>query len=146
MRGERGSVSVLAIGLFTIVVAMLFVAAAATSIYLQHRHLLALADDTANALARSFDEPAYYLEGRVDVIDEERARRRADELVSSWPARVGGYVSHTRLEEIRVEAPSRVVVRLSGVAVVRWWPAFLDPLAPRVRLDVTSHAELAVLR
>ena len=89
-REEDGQTLLLGIGLICIVLAMLFVAASATAVYLDLKTLTSLADSAAAAGADSMDEHPYYGGGATDTVpgalSDAEVRSKAAEDLSAQPA------------------------------------------------------------
>ena len=89
-REEDGQTLLLGVGLICIVLAMLFVAASATAVYLDLKTLTSLADSAAAAGADSMDEHPYYGGGATDTVpgalSDAEVRSKAAEDLSAQPA------------------------------------------------------------
>ena len=89
-REEDGQTLLLGVGLICIVLAMLFVAASATAVYLDLKTLTSLAASAAAAGADSMDEHPYYGGGATDTVpgalSDAEVRSKAAEDLSAQPA------------------------------------------------------------
>ena len=89
-REEDGQTLLLGVGLICIVLAMLFIAASATAVYLDLKTLTSLADSAAAAGADSVDEHPYYGGGATDTapgaLSDAEVRSKAAEDLSAQPA------------------------------------------------------------
>lgn len=89
-REENGQTLLLGVGLICVVLALLFVAASATAIYLDLKTLTSLADSAAAAGADSMDEHPYYGGGATDTapgaLTDMGVRSKAAEDLSAQPA------------------------------------------------------------
>jgi hypothetical protein len=141
--GERGSTLVLTIGFATFALVVTLVVAAATSLYIERKRLLALADSAALVGAEAFDL------GDVRVSDEgtgvtvQLESGSVAAAVASHVDRVG----RTRLDDLRVDAASTPDGQSAEVTLSSSWrPPVLTLFLPEgVRLEATSSAR-SVLR
>ena len=89
-REENGQTLLLGVGLICVVLALLFVAASATAVYLDLKTLTSLADSAAAAGADSMDEHPYYGGGATDTapgaLTDMGVRSKAAEDLSAQPA------------------------------------------------------------
>jgi len=89
-REEDGQTLLLGVGLICVVLALLFVAASATAVYLDLKTLTSLADSAAAAGADSMDEHPYYAGSATDTapgsLTDAGVRSKAVEDLSSQPA------------------------------------------------------------
>ena len=89
-REEDGQTLLLGVGLICVVLALLFVAASATAVYLDLKTLTSLADSAAAAGADSMDAHPYYEGGATDTVPgaltDMGVRGKAAEDLSAQPA------------------------------------------------------------
>lgn len=89
-REEDGQTLLLGVGLICVVLALLFVAASATAVYLDLKTLTSLADSAAAAGADSMDAHPYYGGGATDTVPgaltDMGVRGKAAEDLSAQPA------------------------------------------------------------
>ena len=89
-REEDGQTLLLGVGLICVVLALLFVAASATAVYLDLKTLTSLADSAAAAGADSMDAHPYYGGGATDTVPGALTgmgvRGKAAEDLSAQPA------------------------------------------------------------
>ena len=89
-REENGQTLLLGVGLICVVLALLFVAASATAVYLDLKTLTSLADSAAAAGADSMDARPYYAGSATDTapgsLTDAGVRSKAVEDLSSQPA------------------------------------------------------------
>jgi uncharacterized membrane protein len=133
---ERGSVSILALGLLAVCLLTLGVVVDLGALQLQHRRALATADAAARAAAQGLDLDAYYhgTGGRVLPLDAGAARMRA----RAYLARTG---NAWRLE--RLSLPGRSVqVQVSQEVRLPFSAVVLDD---SVTVRATGTAELREL-
>ncbi|MDU0969149.1 MAG: hypothetical protein E7A62_04280 [Actinomycetaceae bacterium] len=147
-RGEDGSVTPLIAMVAAVVVACVWVGACATSVYIQHRHVVALADSLADTIAYTFDQPRYYADGTEErqILTDASVERRAREVVAAVPAGVLAEVSHTRVTDARATSPHSVRVRVEAVARLPFVPSFLDRWRAGIPVAGVGDAEVAVTR
>ena len=132
--GDRGSVTLLALGMVAVVALALVVAVDATAAFIQRRSLVAVADASALAGAQAIDLPAYYREGAAAA-----TRLEADGVlprVRAHLARLRG-IDGLRLDEASSDGQV-VLVRLSAPVSL---PFTGEWLAGRMRVE--SRARLA---
>jgi hypothetical protein len=140
---ERGSTLVLTLGFATFALAVTLVVAAATSLYIERKRLLALADSAALVGAEAFDLGGVRLtEDGTGVVVELESEDVA-EAVAGHVDRVG----RTRLEDLRIEAATSPDGQSAEVSLSSSWrPPVLTLFLPEgVRLEATSSAR-SVLR
>ena len=118
-REENGQTLLLGVGLICVVLALLFVAASATAIYLDLKTLTSLADSAAAAGADSMDEHPYYAGSATDTapgsLTDAGVGRKAAEDLSAQPAAdrlegvtiVSARAADSRTAEVRLQARSR---------------------------------------
>ena len=118
-REEDGQTLLLGVGLICIVLAMLFVAASATAVYLDLKTLTSLADSAAAAGADSMDEHPYYGGGATDTVpgalSDAEVRSKAAEDLSAQPAAatlegvmiVSARAADSRTDVVTLQARSR---------------------------------------
>lgn len=142
---QRGSVSVLIVGLAALIVAMIAVGIAATAVYLQHRHVVALADSLADAIAAGYDRPGYFDHGAGEdlVLTESSVRARCDRVLRDLPRGVLARVDDTRVSEVTVVGRTRVRVRVSARARLPVVPDFLSAWDVGVPLVASAHAQIS---
>jgi len=136
---DRGSISVLVLGLVAVVAVSLAVLVDATSAFVQRRSLVAVADAAALAGAQSIDLAAYYRDGASSItgLDEPGVLPR----VRAHLARVRT-VAGAGLEGLTLDGASTdgrtVVVELSAPLTLPFTGRWLAD-----RLHVESRAQLA---
>ncbi len=126
----------LIIGLFTIAVGFVVVAAAATSLHLEHLRLLTVADEAALAAAESFRvaDVAVHGDAVVPSLTSAAVRAAVDEAVAGHGR--GDLDALTVVEAATADGRS-ATVRLRAV----WHPPILGPLLPAgLPVTVTSTA------
>ncbi|MBD3690166.1 hypothetical protein H8R18_03425 [Nanchangia anserum] len=145
---EDGSVSLLLITLIALVVAVVWVGAAATSVYLQHRHIVSLADSVADGVAAGYDRPAYYATGAGDTLalTDASVRRRAADVVAQLPDSVLAHVPDTHIVDVGLDGASRVRVRVTARAHILFVPEFLSEHRVGIPIEASSTAEIGVAR
>jgi hypothetical protein len=132
---EEGAVVPLVVGLFTIAVAFIAVAAAATSLHLDRLRLLTIADGAALAGAESFRVADVAVRGDevVPTLSTERVRET-----------VGAYVAEADPGDLEGLVVTRAGADGGGASVVltaMWRPPLLSALLPDgVPITVTSTA------
>ena len=122
-REEDGQTLLLGVGLICVVLALLFVAASATAVYLDLKTLTSLADSAAAAGADSMDAHPYYGGGATDTVPgaltDMGVRGKAAEDLSAQPAAA-------RLEEITMISAGAADSRTAVVTLqARSRPPFL---------------------
>ena len=118
-RDEDGQTLLLGVGLICVVLALLFVAASATAVYLDLKTLTSLADSAAAAGADSVEAHPYYGGGVTDdapgSLTDAGVGRKAAEDLSAQPAAdrlegvtiVSARAADSRTAEVRLQARSR---------------------------------------
>ena len=140
---DRGSTLVLTIGFATLALVVTLVVAAATSLYIERKRLLSLADSASLVGAEAFDL------ADVDLADGAtgvRVRLRGEKVraaVLGHVARVGA----TQLDDLRIEEATSPDGRSAVVTLSSdWRPPVLTLFVPSgLRIDATSSAR-SVLR
>lgn len=132
LRGERGSITPLAIIYVAIALLVALVVAAAGHLYLERKQLLEVADAAALSAAQSFDLDAVQLEAdgvRVEL-DPEQVRARAADYVDRFGP------DGARVTQVTVSGDT-VVVTVTGT-----WDAPLvnDVVPTSVDITVTASA------
>ncbi|RWZ61079.1 hypothetical protein ELQ92_08505 [Labedella populi] len=139
---ERGSTLVLTIGFAAFAIVVTLVVAAATSLYIERKRLLGLADSAALVGAEAFDLAAVEPDpdGGVSVRLDAGA---VEEAVDGFVADVGT----SRFDRLRIESATTLDGRSATVTLSSAWsPPVLTLLLPEgIRLDATSTAR-AVLQ
>lgn len=133
---DEGSSLILVVFAAAITIAVVFAALSATSLYLERKRLLSLADGAALAGAESYDlSDVSVRQGIATVtLDSSQVRRAVQTFVASGASADLGTV---RIDEARTRDGRSATVTLSTV----WHPpvvSFLMP--PGMRIDVTSTA------
>ncbi|RWZ49721.1 hypothetical protein ELQ90_13355 [Labedella phragmitis] len=141
--GERGSTLVLTLGFATFALVVTLVVAAATSLYIERKRLLALADSAALVGAEAFDLGDVRVAEDGTGVTVELESQSVARAVTVHVDRVG----RTRLEDIRVEAATSPDGQSAEVSLSSSWrPPVLTLFLPDgVRLEATSSAR-SVLR
>lgn len=143
--GEQGSITLLSIGFGVLALVLVLVVAAASSVYLERKQLLALADSVAADAADAIDLDRYYAPDHDDdglpVSDASVRAAVADHLVASP---VAGSFEDLRVAEPTGSADGRTAqVTLSArarPAVVPWVLApWSDGFA--ISVSVTARAD-----
>lgn len=102
--GERGSVTVMAIGFLVVIGLLLAVVVNASSAYLQRQELANLTDGAALAAADGLDETAFYADRRIELDPAESRDLVAGYLagrdVAGVDVAVEGDVVSVRLERV----------------------------------------------
>lgn len=129
---DRGSVSVITIGILAIVLGVVLTVAAATQLQLQRARLMHAADETALAAADALDLGAYYGE-RVGRLSPDRLEREARTQLAASSTRQG--LKDARL--VRAWSPDGVMVEVTVTlsAPVLFGVAWLPG-----RVDLTAEA------
>lgn len=136
---ERGSTLPLVVIYSMIALALLLVVTAASSLYLERKRLLTLADGAALVGAESFDLAA------VTVTDDSVRPRLTDQRVRSA---VEEYLRHlpSRFDSLRLEEAAAPDSRtaLVGLSAV-WRPPVISAFVPEgIRIEVTAEARLVL--
>ncbi|WP_082716741.1 pilus assembly protein TadG-related protein [Microterricola viridarii] len=136
LRGEDGSSLILTIfyGAFALVLILLVVAA--TSLSLERKRLLSVADGAALAGAEAFELSAVHLTpgGLTVAVSDVDVRAAALEHLAAVP--------HGSLEDLRVEHAGSPDGASALVTLSAWWrPPVLTVFVPEgIRLEVSSTA------
>jgi uncharacterized membrane protein len=142
-RGERGSTLVLTIGFAAFALVVTLVVAAATSLYIERKRLLSLADSAALVGAEAFDLADVRVSDDASGVTVQLAPDAVASAVTGHLDRVGP----TQFEDLRVEQATTLDGRSAVVSLSSAWkPPVLTLLLPDgVRLEATSSAR-SVLR
>jgi hypothetical protein len=137
LRSEDGSTIILTIGFAAVALALVFVGVAATSLYVEHKRLLALADSLAATAAESFsiDEVVLLADGSVrPVLDDARVRRSAgDALAQNGQGELSGVVID---DAVTTDGRSAEVTLSSD-----WHPPMVTVFVPAgLRIEATASA------
>ncbi len=134
LRDERGSMLPLMFGFAALALAVVLVATAATSLYLERKRLFTLADGAALAGAEAFE--AVRLEGGA-----VRPRLTSPGVAAAALRYLDG-APRGHLDDLvlaRADTPDAASARVTLVA--RWAPPVLTVFVPEgLRLEVTAHA------
>lgn len=137
LHSEEGSTILLTIGFAAVAIALVLVGVAATSLYVEHRRLLVLADTLAATAAESFsiDEVLTLPDGTVrPVLDDAGVRRSAaDALAATGPGALRG---------VGIDSAVSPDGRSAEVSVSSdWQPPMLSLFVPSVvRIQATASA------
>lgn len=137
LRSEDGSTIILTIGFAAVALALVFVGISATSLYVEHKRLLALADSLAATAAESFsiDEVVQLPDGSVrPMLDDARVQRSAaDALAQNGQGGLTGVVID---DAVTIDGRSAEVTLSSD-----WHPPMLTVFVPAgLRIEVTASA------
>lgn len=116
VRGDRGSVMVLGLGMVAVALLAVMVGVDATSAYLQRRALVGLADATALAGAQGIDIEAYYADGATSStgLDPATVTSRVSSFLGSIAAdapkglRLEAVATDGRVVLVRLSQPLRL--------------------------------------
>lgn len=139
-RDDDGSILVLLLGYTVIGLMLIAVLAAASSIYLAERRLVALADAAALTAAEHYDlSSAQLRDGRVEVqLDDANV----DESVRHYIGQIDS-THFLSLEVVRAESPDGKSVEVELRAM--WSPPIVSELLPElVELRASSSARAAL--
>jgi uncharacterized membrane protein len=142
-RGERGSTLVLTIGFAAFALVVTLVVAAATSLYIERKRLLGLADSAALVGAEAFDLDDVRVADDASGVTVTLDPERVNGAVAAYLERVGP----SRFDDLHLEAATTPDGRSAEVSLSSVWkPPVLTLFLPEgVRIDATSSAR-AVLR
>lgn len=136
LRDEGGSTLPLAIFFMFLAVVVILGVMGATSLYIERKRLLTLADGAALAGAEAFELTAVTPTdaGLRVTLDSADVGAAAADYLSEAP--------HGSLEGIRLESAESPDGRSAEVALSAWWrpPVLVLVLPDGIRLDVTSTA------
>jgi hypothetical protein len=140
---EGGSTLVLTLGFATLALVVTLVVAAATSLYIERKRLLALADSAALVGAEAFDLGDVHVSDDGSDVTVHLEPDSVAEAVASHVDRVG----RSRLHDLRIDAATTPDGQSAAVSLSSSWrPPVLTLFLPEgVRLDATSSAR-SVLR
>jgi len=137
---ESGQIMILTLGLAMVVLGLIFVVVSVTSVQIERKQLLALADAAALDAAGQIDEAAYFTRGDGEV-------RLTDATVRSA---VEGYLTENAaalgLERARAASPTgspdgrSAQVTLTTVAEIPLVPWFMESMGGGIRLQVSTLA------
>lgn len=140
--GERGSITLLAVGFAVLALAVVLVVATASAVHLERKRLLSLADGAAADAATAVDLGRYYTqageETRVPVTDTTVEAAVADHLqVAPAAARLAGLAI---VEPTGTPDGITAEVSLAAVAHPPFLPWPLMPWSDGIALRVTATA------
>lgn len=124
-RDERGSITVLTLGMAMVILLGMALLSNAASVFIQRRELVAAADGMALAGAQAIDVDAIYRHGTASVLPVQRAgaprAARAHATQSGYRTSIPGF----RVSSIRVSAQTVTVTVAARVRVPFrvLWPA-----------------------
>jgi hypothetical protein len=143
---ESGSITLLSIAFAALALLLLTAVVSATSIHLERKRLLALADELSLAAADSLDEASFYrgearrptTDGVIPLTDAD-VRRAVEEYLSAHPSVAAG---HERLTVTEAVSDDGRTARVSLAALARpplisWITA---PWSDGIALSATSSA------
>ncbi|MCU1571539.1 MAG: uncharacterized protein JWR33_2280 [Naasia sp.] len=133
---EEGSILPLLAGFFALTVAVILLVTAASSLYLERKRLLSLADAAALAAAESFPLESVSLRGDevVPLLTDGEVRSTVERYLASMPE---SSVEALRLEDADTPDGRTATVALSG----RWRAPLLSAFVPaELRIEVTATA------
>lgn len=135
---ERGSILLLGIGLWVVVLSAVFVIGSLTAIHAERRDLLAQADAIALSVANAVSDASYYT-GQAVNYDNAEVRNQARVLLARDEDSDG-----VQLINPTGQRDDGVIVTLRKVVRVPFIPSFLSSISD-VALTVTSQARLRTL-
>lgn len=135
---ERGSILLLGIGLWVVVLSAVFVIGSLTAIHAERRDLLAQADAIALSVANAVSDASYYT-GQAVSYDNAEVRNQARILLARDEDSDG-----VQLINPTGQRDDGVIVTLRKVVRVPFIPSFLSSISD-VALTVTSQARLRTL-
>lgn len=135
---ERGSILLLGIGLWVVVLSAVFVIGSLTAIHAERRDLLAQADAIALSVANAVSDASYYT-GQAVSYDNAEVRNQARVLLARDEDSDG-----VQLINPTGQRDDGVIVSLRKVVRVPFIPSFLSSISD-VALTVTSQARLRTL-
>ena len=138
LRDERGSIMLLAIAFIGITLFAIAIVTDASTLFRQHRALVALADGAALAGAQGIDLDTYYAQGATvrTALNPDQVR-----------ANVHHYLQHTD-DTVRVEALTvdggAVVLTLTAPIRLTFFPQFIDgPMRASSAASLNYREDLA---
>lgn len=140
--GERGSITLLAIGFAAFALALVLVVATATAVHLERKRLLSLADGAAADAATAVDLARYYTEAgeetRVPLTDGT-VEAAATDYLQAAPA--AAWLAGLRIVE-PTGTPDGITAQVSLAAVAHppFLPWALMPWSDGIALRVTATA------
>ena len=143
---EAGQITLLSIAFATLALLLVTAVVSATSVHLERKHLLMLADDLALAGAESIDLDAFYggraaapTAGAVVPLTDDGVRRSVDAFLAAAPGAAAGLDG---LQVAQAISPDGRTARVTLTAVAR--PALISwvtaPWSDGILLRVTSSA------
>lgn len=141
--GESGQITLLTLGFALVAIALILVVASASSIHLERKRLLALADGAAADAADAIDVERYYRAEPLDVgVPLTDASVRA-----AVEAHLDAAVAGSRFEHLTIAGATGTTdghtarVTLSAVARPPLVPWVLVPWIDGIEIEVTSWAD-----
>lgn len=136
IRSEEGSILPLLAASAAFALALILLAVAATSLYLERKRLLTLADGAALVGAEAFDldDVAVDGSGLVLELDDAAVRAAVEAFLREMPA--------DDFTGLQLDSAESVDGRSATVSLsAQWYPPVLGPLLPEgIRIDVEATA------
>ena len=135
-RGEEGSILPLLAGFFAVALALVLLVAAASSLYLERKRLLSIADSAALAAAESFPLDSVTLQGGevAPLLQDAEVLSVARQHLAALPEST---VEALVLEDAETSDGRSATVVLSGM----WRPPILSAFVPaELRIEVAATA------
>lgn len=136
--GERGGILALTLGVLGVAALLIVVVAVASSVYLDRRELLALADTTAAHAATRID-PAAYAEGTI-MLTDQGVRTAALDFLASAPSSVTDLPGLALVEPTGASGATTAQVTLTAYSRPAFLPWLLMPWSDGIAMTVTSSA------
>lgn len=114
-REDRGTVTILLIGVLVVILMVIAVTTSITGIHLDRNRLQYAADGAALAAAQAIDPDEVYGGGSGGVVDEDEARRRATDYLAADPATLSDLQDVT-ITTVQVGADGTVRITLEAGA------------------------------
>jgi uncharacterized membrane protein len=136
LRGDEGSILPLVAFFGALALAVILLASAASSLYLERKRLFTLADDAALVGAEAFDVDS------VPIVDgHPRPELRASDVSAAVEAYVAG-TDTDEFESLHVEQATTADAESATVRLSAFWrPPVVTLFVPRgLRIDVTASA------
>lgn len=141
--GESGQIMLLTLGFAVLAIALILVVASASSVHLERKRLLALADGAAADAADAIDVERYYL---LEPMDAGVPLSNAS-VHAAVEAHLEAAVAGARFERLRIDGSTgtsdgrTAQVTLSAVARPPLVPWVLMPWTDGIEIRVTSWAD-----
>lgn len=137
---ESGQIMILTLGLAMVVLGLIFVVVSVTSVQIERKQLLAMADAAALDAASAIDEATYFTRGDGEVrLTDATVRSAVDGYLAEHAAALGLERAHAAQPTGSPDGRSAQVT-LTTVAEIPLVPWFMESMGGGIRLQVSTVA------